>query len=95
MGTALSPSTTNRDQAAPAFDKASLGTSNAFCLVVVDKAAEKVREIGGHIDRGPMEGDFAPGYYYFVFEDPDGLCVAVLFGERPYNDMCLSHFHLK
>jgi len=20
-----------------------------------------------------MEGDFAPGYYYFVFEDPDGI----------------------
>ncbi|MEM7188349.1 MAG: VOC family protein [Pseudomonadota bacterium] len=39
----------------------------------VDAAAEKVRELGGVIDRGPMLGDFAPGYYYFVFEDPDGI----------------------
>lgn len=39
----------------------------------VDKAAAKVREIGGFIDRGPIEADFAPGYYYFVFEDPDGI----------------------
>ena len=45
----------------------------------VDKAAEKVREIGGHIDRGPLEGDFAPGYYYFVFEDPDGIRLEVNF----------------
>jgi catechol 2,3-dioxygenase-like lactoylglutathione lyase family enzyme len=39
----------------------------------VDKAAAKVREIGGRIDRGPIEGDWAPGYYFFVFEDPDGI----------------------
>ncbi|MYK58573.1 MAG: VOC family protein [Rhodospirillaceae bacterium] len=39
----------------------------------VDAAAAHVRSIGGFIDRGPLEGDFAPGYYYFVFEDPDGI----------------------
>jgi len=39
----------------------------------VDKAAEKVRSLGGRIDRGPIEGDWAPGYYFFVFEDPDGI----------------------
>jgi len=43
----------------------------------VDKAAAKVREIGGFIDRGPIEADFAPGYYYFVFEDPDGIRLEV------------------
>ncbi len=43
----------------------------------VDQAAAKVREIGGMIDRGPLEGDFAPGYYYFVFEDPDGIRLEV------------------
>lgn len=43
----------------------------------VDAIAAKVREIGGHIDRGPLEGDFAPGYYYFVFEDPDGIRLEV------------------
>ena len=33
----------------------------------------------GAIDRGPMEGDWAPGYYYFVFEDPDGIRLEVNF----------------
>lgn len=59
----------------------------------VDRAAEKVREIGGLIDRGPLEGDFAPGYYYFVFEDPDGIRLEVnfvpgkglLIGEQPLS----------
>jgi catechol 2,3-dioxygenase-like lactoylglutathione lyase family enzyme len=45
----------------------------------VDKAAAKVREIGGRIDRGPIEGAWAPGYYFFVFEDPDGIRLEVNF----------------
>ena len=45
----------------------------------VDKVAEQVRKLGGHIDRGPLEGDWAPGYYYFVFEDPDGIRLEVNF----------------
>ena len=45
----------------------------------VDAAAAKVREIGGVIDRGPVEGNFAPGYYFFVFEDPDGIRLEVNF----------------
>ena len=49
-----------------------------FCLRArsredVDAAAEQVRKLGGQIDRGPMQRDFAPGYYFFVFEDPDGI----------------------
>lgn len=43
----------------------------------VDAIAVKVREIGGHIDRGPEEREWAPGYYYFVFEDPDGIRLEV------------------
>ena len=39
----------------------------------VDEAAAKLREMGATIDRGPVEGDWAPGYYYIVFEDPDGI----------------------
>ena len=35
--------------------------------------------MGAHIDRGPMLGDFAPGYYYIVFEDPDGIRLEVNF----------------
>ena len=45
----------------------------------VDEAARKVRELGGRIDRGPMAGDWAPGYYYIVFEDPDGIRLEVNF----------------
>ena len=39
----------------------------------LDQVAKKLRAMGAVIDRGPMEGDFAPGYYYMVFEDPDGI----------------------
>lgn len=39
----------------------------------VDAAAAYLRDMGTYIDRGPTEGEWAPGYYYFVFEDPDGI----------------------
>jgi len=39
----------------------------------VEAAANFVAGMGASIDRGPMEGDWAPGYYFFVFEDPDGI----------------------
>ena len=45
----------------------------------VDKAADKVRSLGAVIDRGPLEGNWAPGYYFFVFEDPDGIRLEVNF----------------
>jgi len=45
----------------------------------VDKAAGFVEQIGGYIDRGPLEGDWAPGYYFFVFEDPDGIRLEINF----------------
>jgi catechol 2,3-dioxygenase-like lactoylglutathione lyase family enzyme len=45
----------------------------------VDKVAAKLRAMGAKIDRGPLEGDFAPGYYYIVFEDPDGIRLEVIF----------------
>ena len=45
----------------------------------VDKVADKLRAMGATIDRGPMEGAWAPGYYYFVFEDPDGIRLEVNF----------------
>ncbi|MDG2284502.1 MAG: VOC family protein [Alphaproteobacteria bacterium] len=45
----------------------------------VEAVAVKLREMGAHIDRGPLEGDFAPGYYYVVFEDPDGIRLEVNF----------------
>ncbi|MDE0051366.1 MAG: VOC family protein [Rhodospirillales bacterium] len=39
----------------------------------VDRAAAKLRAMGAVIDRGPMEREWAPGYYFVVFEDPDGI----------------------
>ena len=45
----------------------------------IDRTAELVRRIGGEIVRGPVEGDWAPGYYYVLFEDPDGIRVEVNF----------------
>ena len=36
----------------------------------VDKAAEFLRDMGTFIDRGPVEGDWAPGYHHLVFKDP-------------------------
>ncbi len=29
--------------------------------------------------RGPIEGSWAPGYYYVLFEDPDGIRIEVNF----------------
>ena len=43
----------------------------------VDKAAGFLREIGATIVRGPLTGDWAPGYYYVLFEDPDGIRVEI------------------
>jgi catechol 2,3-dioxygenase-like lactoylglutathione lyase family enzyme len=45
----------------------------------VDKTAEKLRAMDAVIVRGPMEGTWAPGYYYIVFEDPDGIRLEVNF----------------
>ena len=43
----------------------------------VDKVADKLRSMGAAIHRGPLEGDWAPGYYFLVFEDPDGIRLEV------------------
>jgi len=45
----------------------------------VDRVAAKLRDMGVPIDRGPLEGDWAPGYYFLVFEDPDGIRLEVNF----------------
>jgi catechol 2,3-dioxygenase-like lactoylglutathione lyase family enzyme len=43
----------------------------------IDKTAELVAQLGGTIVRGPEERDWAPGYYYVLFEDPDGIRLEV------------------
>jgi catechol 2,3-dioxygenase-like lactoylglutathione lyase family enzyme len=43
----------------------------------IDRAAEFLRDMGAAIVRGPQAGDWAPGYYYVLFEDPDGIRVEI------------------
>lgn len=45
----------------------------------IDRAAAFLRDMGACIVRGPQEGDWAPGYYYVLFEDPDGIRLEICF----------------
>ena len=45
----------------------------------VDKTASLVASLGAIIVRGPEEREWAPGYYYVLFEDPDGIRLEVNF----------------
>jgi len=45
----------------------------------VDRCAALLKEMQATIVRGPMEGSWAPGYYYVLFEDPDGIRLEVNF----------------
>lgn len=45
----------------------------------VDKTATLATALGATIVRGPEERDWAPGYYYVLFEDPDGIRLEVNF----------------
>ena len=45
----------------------------------VDRVAALLKEMNATIVRGPMEGSWAPGYYYILFEDPDGIRLEVNF----------------
>jgi len=43
----------------------------------IDLLSNKLKEMKAVIIRGPMEGNWAPGYYYILFEDPDGIRLEV------------------
>ena len=43
----------------------------------VDQTARLVASLGANIVRGPEQRDWAPGYYYVLFEDPDGIRLEV------------------
>ena len=45
----------------------------------VEKTAVLVSSLGGVIVRDPEEREWAPGYYYVLFEDPDGIRLEVNF----------------
>lgn len=39
----------------------------------IDATARFLKKRGAKIIRGPQAGEWAPGYYYVLFEDPDGI----------------------
>ncbi len=43
----------------------------------VDAVHGLVREMGAKVIRTPEEGNWAPGYYSLLFEDPDGIRIEV------------------
>jgi catechol 2,3-dioxygenase-like lactoylglutathione lyase family enzyme len=43
----------------------------------IDAVYQLVREMGAKIVRAPEAGDWAPGYYSVLFEDPDGIRLEV------------------
>jgi catechol 2,3-dioxygenase-like lactoylglutathione lyase family enzyme len=45
----------------------------------VDQVAALLRDMNATIVRGPLDGTWAPGYYYVLFEDPDGIRLEVNF----------------
>ena len=45
----------------------------------VDRCAALLKEMNATIVRGPQEGTWAPGYYYVLFEDPDGIRLEINF----------------
>ena len=45
----------------------------------IDKLSKKLLLMKTSIVRGPLEGAWAPGYYYILFEDPDGIRLEVNF----------------
>ena len=45
----------------------------------VDRTYKFLNQIKAKIVRGPEVRDWAPGYYYILFEDPDGIRIEVNF----------------
>ncbi|NKB60313.1 MAG: VOC family protein [Alphaproteobacteria bacterium] len=45
----------------------------------VDKVGDLLKQMDAHVVKTPQDGAWAPGYYYVLFEDPDGIRVEVNF----------------
>lgn len=59
------------------FDQARSGLHH-FCFRMqsredVDELYQFVQSIGAHIIHAPRQGDWAPGYYSLLLEDPEGI----------------------
>ena len=65
------------------FDQWRIGLHH-FCFRLrsredIDTLHAVVRELGAKIIRAPEQGDWAPGYYSILFEDPDGIRIEANF----------------
>ena len=68
------------------YDRYAIGIHHicfaASSRALVDERAVWLREQGAHIESGPAEYDYTPGYYAVFFYDPDGLKLEVLHRSR-------------
>ena len=59
------------------FEQYRVGLHHLFLRAIsndnLDKRAELAASFGAKIIRAPEEHDWAPGYYYVLSEDPDGI----------------------
>ncbi len=65
------------------FDQWRIGLHH-FCFRLrsradIDTLHAVVRELGAKIIRAPEPGEWAPGYYSVLFEDPDGIRIEASF----------------
>ena len=65
------------------FDQGSVGLHHlcfrARSKKAVNLIAKNLIEMKAFIDRGPIQGPWVKGYYYIVFEDPNGIRLEVNF----------------
>jgi catechol 2,3-dioxygenase-like lactoylglutathione lyase family enzyme len=71
----------NKNKISEEFNQNNIGLHH-FCFRArekkhIDLMAVKLKNINAKIIRGPIEGKWAPGYYYILFEDPDGIRLEV------------------
>ena len=71
----------NKKNIASNFSQNNVGLHH-FCFRAREKkhiilVENKLKEIKANIIRGPIEGVWAPGYFYILFEDPDKIRLEV------------------
>ena len=71
----------NKSSLASKFSQNNIGLHH-FCFRAREKkdiflVEKKLKKIKGNIIRGPLEGAWAPGYFYILCEDPDKIRLEV------------------
>jgi glyoxylase I family protein len=64
------------------YDRYAIGLHHlafaAASRAAVDERAAWLRDRGAHIESGPQEYDYTPGYYAVFFYDPDGIKLEIV-----------------